>query len=121
MPNLRSLSDNLLIRLAEPGSHALTENLFFRSLGLIYMSAFGSLLPQIIPLLGSHGIVPTARFLDSMRPEMHPSLVFSLPTLFWLSAADWALRAACVVGCLASVLLIVRWQSRAGAVVCWGL
>ena len=121
MSNLRSIGDNLLIRLAEPGSHVLTENLFLRSLGLIYLAAFGSLLPQIIPLLGSHGIVPMARFLDSLRPEMGPSLVLSVPTLFWLSAADWALRAACTVGCVASVLLILRWQSRLAAAVCWVL
>jgi hypothetical protein len=121
MSNLPSIRDNLLIRLAEPGSHVLTENLFLRILGLIYLAAFGSLLPQIIPLLGSHGIVPMARFLDSLRPEMGPSLVLSVPTLFWLSAADWALRAACTVGCVASVLLILRWQSRLAAAVCWVL
>jgi len=121
MSNLRSFKDNLLLRLSEPGSHVLTENLFLRLLGLIYLTAFGSLLPQIVPLLGSHGVVPMARFLHSLRPEMGPGLVFSVPTLFWISASDGALRAVCILGCIASVLLIVSWQSRLAATVCWVL
>jgi lipase maturation factor 1 len=119
MSNLRSFKNNLLLRLSEPGSHVLTENLFLRLLGLIYLAAFGSLLPQVVPLLGSHGIVPMARFLDSLRPEMRPGLVFSVPTVFWLSASDGSLRAVCFLGCIASTLLIVSWQSRLAATVCW--
>ncbi len=121
MSNLRSICNNLLTRLAEPGPHVLTENLFLRLLGLIYIAAFGSLLPQIIPLLGSHGIVPMARFLDSMRPEMGPSLVFSVPTFFWLSAADWAMRAVCILGCVASAFLVAGLFSRLAAAICWVL
>ncbi|MFL6451701.1 MAG: lipase maturation factor family protein [Bryobacteraceae bacterium] len=118
---MHKFSGDLLRRLSNPGSYALTENLFLRLLGLTYLAAFGSLWPQIIPLFGSHGIVPVARFLDSLRTQIKGGLVSSIPSLFWFSGADWALRAACIAGCLASVLLIIRWQSRIAAVVCWVL
>ncbi|MFL6415219.1 MAG: lipase maturation factor family protein [Bryobacteraceae bacterium] len=122
-PSISSLGSlkNVLARLSSPSSHSLIENVFLRLLGLTYLAAFGSLLPQVIPLLGSDGIEPAKRFLDSFRPEMAPSLVFSIPTFFWISAADGALRAACIVGCVASVLLVVRWQSRFAAAICWVL
>src|SRR4051794_25027868 len=95
-PSISSLGSfrTLVDRLSNPSSHVLIENVFLRLLGLTYLAAFGSLLPQLIPLLGSNGIVPAKRFLDSFRPEMAPSLVFSIPTMFWISAADWVLRAA---------------------------
>jgi hypothetical protein len=121
MTGLRNFSRDLLKRLSNPDSHSLTENLFLRLLGLTYLTAFGSLWPQIIPLFGSHGIVPVASFLDSLRPEMKPGLVISIPTVLWFFPADWALRAACTLGCIASILLIIRWQSRLAAAVCWVL
>ncbi len=119
--SLRNFSRDLLHRLSNPGSHSLTENLFLRLLGLTYLAAFGSLLPQIVPLLGSQGIVPVARFLHSFRAETRPTLVLSIPTVLWWSAADWVLQGICILGCIASVLLIIRWQSRLAAAICWVL
>ncbi len=119
--SLPKFTRDLLKQLSSPCSHSLTENLFLRLLGLTYLAAFGSLWPQIVPLLGSHGIVPVARFLDSLRGEWKPSLVFSIPSVFWFSSADWVLQAACILGCAAAVLLIIRWQSRLAAAVCWVL
>lgn len=121
MPSLRNVSRDLFQKLSTPGSHSLTENLFLRLLGLTYLAAFSSLWPQMIPLFGSHGVVPVAKFLEALRPEWKPSLVFSIPSLFWLSSADWVLQGACIFGCLAALLLIIRWQSRIAAAVCWVL
>jgi len=120
-PKLRNFTRDLLTRFSVPGSHSLVENVFLRLLGLTYLTAFGSILPQVVPLLGSHGIVPVSTFLASLRTEMKPSLVFSIPTVFWLSASDRTLQAVCILGCLASVLLILHWQSRLASGLCWVL
>jgi predicted DCC family thiol-disulfide oxidoreductase YuxK len=42
----------------EPASSALTRSLFLRGLALVYFIAFASLIPQILGLIGAHGIVP---------------------------------------------------------------
>ncbi len=73
MPKLRNLNRDLLTQFSRAGSYSLVENVFLRLLGLTYLTAFGSLLPQVIPLLGSHGIVPVSRFLLSLRTDLKPS------------------------------------------------
>ena len=44
--------------------YRLTRSLFLRGLGLVYLSAFGSLAVQLDGLIGSRGILPAAEFLE---------------------------------------------------------
>ena len=106
---------------AARNSFALTETLFLRLLGLIYLSAFASLWPQILGLVGSHGVAPAARLIDAMHSEFGARAFFYTPSFFWFSRSDTALLIFCVLGCLASILLTLGVLSRVAAAVCFVL
>ena len=106
--------------ITHPEPFHLTETLFLRLLGLVYLAAFGSLWPQITGLIGSNGIVPAAQLMASLH-QQGASPLSDAPTLFWFGISDNALIAACVVGCIASLTLFVGFYSRISALVCWAL
>jgi hypothetical protein len=101
------------------GSYALTEALFLRLLGLVYLAAFASLWPQLPGLLGSSGIAPVAQALTGMHSALGAKAYFYLPSLFWFNSADSALTLCCALGCLASLLLLARLFPRYAAAACF--
>jgi hypothetical protein len=107
--------------LTRPGSFALTQALFVRLLGLIYLAAFASYWPQMTGLVGSQGIVPAAPMLQAMHREIGAKIFRYIPTLFWFGINDAALVWFCIVGCIAAVLLMLGFFSRTCVVVCWAL
>src|SRR5256885_6239406 len=119
--NLRAASSNLLNTLRDPGSFELTEALFLRLLGLIYLSAFGSLWPQIVGLIGAHGVVPAAQTMGMMQREMGSRVFLYIPTLFWFGNSDSALVWCCIAGCVAAVFLMLGFFPRWAAAVCFVL
>src|SRR5262245_32312804 len=52
-------------KVIEPASHAWTRSLFLRGMGIVYLVAFLALAPQIIGLVGEHGILPVQTYSDS--------------------------------------------------------
>jgi len=66
----------------EPASPALTRSLFLRGLALVYFIAFASLIPQILGLIGEHGIVPAI--------ETVPSVMFFPVSDTFLKVLPWA-------------------------------
>ncbi len=119
--NLRESGSSFLDALKNPGSFELTEAVFLRLLGLIYLAAFGSLWPQMVGLVGSHGIVPVAQAMAMMRQEAGARVFWDVPTLFWLGNSDSALVGCCIAGCLAAVSLTLGFFSRSAAAVCFVL
>src|SRR5690348_6752477 len=101
--NLREPSVRIFRLLAQPGSSELTEALFLRLLGLIYVAAFGSCWPQVVALIGSHGIEPIAQLLPELRSQMGARAFFYVPTLLWFGASDAALVWFCIIGCIAGL------------------
>src|SRR6202044_817178 len=99
-----------------PG-HLWPRWIFLRALGLIYFSAFYSLLFQIKGLIGPAGILPAADFLQAISSTFHSQRFWFAPTLFWLGASDRALMIVCWVGLAASVLLFLNLWPRAMLVV----
>jgi lipase maturation factor 1 len=94
------------------GSFPFTESLFIRLLGLIYLSAFGSLWPQIVGLVGARGIVPASRLMASMHSEFGAQAFLYSPGLFWFDSSDTTLMLTCILGCLASLLMVLGVFSR---------
>ena len=90
-------------------SYWLTRFVFFRMLGLVYTVAFASVLLQWDALLGSHGLLPAADFLDELRrAHGHGADAFlRAPTLFWLGSSDAWFRACGVVGLGVSLALLL--------------
>src|SRR5579864_5397926 len=58
--------------------------LFLRALGLIFFSAFYSLLRQVTGLIGPDGLLPAQEYLQAIREAPGVSRFWYVPTLFWL-------------------------------------
>jgi hypothetical protein len=95
-------------------THLLARWIFLRALGLIYFSAFYSLLFQIKGLIGLQGILPAAEYLSRLA-EYYPDVrrFWLAPTLLWLSSSDHALMAICWVGLAVSLAVIFNLWPRA--------
>jgi hypothetical protein len=93
--------------------------LFLRALGLIYFSAFYSLLFQIRGLIGPVGILPADQYLALVSRYVGPGKFWYAPTLLWLSSGDRALMALCWAGLLASILVIANLWPRATLLICF--
>ncbi len=90
--------------------YQLSSRIFIKALALIYLFAFASLLPQVAGLVGPDGILPFSIYLDNAWRELGYSALLQVPSVFWLSASDWALEAAALAGVLLSLLLLWgRW------------
>jgi lipase maturation factor 1 len=94
--------------------------LFLRGLGLIYFSAFYSLLFQIRGLIGPHGILPANEYLSLLPQYLHGiEAYWFAPTLFWFSSTDRALSGVCWIGLAASILLLLNIWPRGALLLCF--
>ena len=92
--------------------------LWLRSLGLIFFSAFYSLLFQIRGLIGPEGILPTGLYLQQVAEQTGAKCYWAVPSLLWFSAGDRALVTLCWIGLVASVLLVLNLWPRGMIAVC---
>jgi hypothetical protein len=93
--------------------------IFLRALGLIYFSAFYSLLFQVTGLIGPTGILPAGDYLQAVSGAMHTERFWFAPTLLWFGTSDHALLAICWAGLIASLLLVLNIWPRAMLAVCF--
>jgi lipase maturation factor 1 len=91
-----------------------------RALGLIYFSAFYSLVFQIRGLLGPSGILPAAAYLQAVAKSFSPWVrIWFAPTLLWLGSGQHMLMAICWVGMGAALLVAANVWPRAMLLVCF--
>src|SRR5438067_4524052 len=77
--------------------------LFLRALGLIYFSAFFSLVFQIRGLIGAEGILPAASYLQQLSHALgHWERLWYAPTLLWLGSSPQIVLGLCWIGMMAS-------------------
>src|ERR1700742_1256439 len=100
-------------------THLLPRWIFLRALGLIYFSAFYSLLFQIRGLIGPSGILPAQRYLAAVEHSVPGVARFWFaPSLFWTSASDPMLLSVTVLGLIASILVIANIWPRCTLLLC---
>src|SRR5690349_6512784 len=97
----------------------LSRWLFLRALGLIYFSAFFSLIFQVRGLIGPNGILPAGEYLRAVTNSIGYARFWYAPTLFWFSASNHALMAICWAGLLASVLVALNIFPRSMLLLCF--
>jgi lipase maturation factor 1 len=91
-----------------------------RALGLIYCSAFVSLLFQIRGLIGPAGILPANRYLAAVAQSFGPGVrLWFAPTVLWLSSGSHMLMAMCWLGLASSLLLTANIWPRATLLICF--
>jgi lipase maturation factor len=102
-----------------PG-HLWPRWIFLRALGLIYFSAFYSLLFQIKGLIGPNGLLPASDYLQAVAAAVPGILRFwFVPSVLWIDASNRSLMAICWVGLIASLLLVANLWPRAPLVICF--
>jgi lipase maturation factor 1 len=92
---------------------------FLRAVGLIYYSAFFSLLPQIRGLIGPHGILPAGEYLQALAERFGPAGYWYAPTLLWFSSGSHMLTGICWAGMIASLLLVLNLWPRGMLAICF--
>src|SRR5216684_2051320 len=93
--------------------------IFLRALGLIYYSAFFSLVFQIRGLIGPHGILPAGEYLPALAERFGHAGYWYAPTLLWFSSGLHILTGICWAGMIASVLLVLNLWPRGMLAVCF--
>jgi len=99
-----------------PG-HLWPRWIVLRALGLIYFSAFYSLLFQIKGLLGPSGILPAGDYLQAVAAAIHGLRFWYAPTLLWFGSSDRALMLVTGAGLIASILVVFNIWPRAALLV----
>lgn len=92
--------------------------LFLRALGLIFFSAFYSLLFQIRGLIGPLGILPAGPYLKEAGRQLGWRAAWFAPTLYWLDSSGHAMLLLTVLGLAASLALVFNLWPRAALAVC---
>ncbi len=93
--------------------------IFLRALGLIYFSAFYSLVFQIRGLIGREGILPSNEYLQAVAHQFGSARFWFAPTLLWFSTSPHMLMAICWAGMIASLLLAVNIWPRGMLLICF--
>src|SRR6202165_3651488 len=100
-------------------SRLLPRWIFLRALGLIYYSAFFSLVFQIRGLIGPHGILSAREYLQALAERFGHASYWYAPTLLWLSSSSHMLTGICWAGMIASLLLVLNFWPRGMLAVCF--
>src|SRR6202140_1336079 len=100
-----------------PG-HLAARWLFLRALGLIFFSAFYSLVFQIRGLIGPNGILPARDYLVQVARVLGRARFWYAPTAFWWSSSDRFLLAVVVAGMVASILVVLNFCPRGMLAIC---
>ncbi len=93
--------------------------IFLRALGLIYFSAFYSLVFQIRGLIGADGILPSNEFLAAVAHQFGRGRFWFAPTLLWIATGPHMLTAICWVGMIVSLLLVINVWPRGMLLICF--
>ena len=94
--------------------------IFLRALGVIFFSAFYSLVFQAKGLIGPNGILPANIYLNTVGQYMHGlSRFWFAPSVFWLSSTDHALMIVCWMGMVAAALLFLNICPRGMVAICF--
>lgn len=93
--------------------------IFLRALGLIFYSAFFSLVFQIRGLIGPHGVLPAGEYLQAVANSAGHARFWYAPSIFWISSSSHTLVVVCWVGMFASLLLTLNLWPRGMLVICF--
>lgn len=114
---------------AEPGpprsaeSHWLTRFVILRLLGFVYAMAFLAAARQILPLIGSHGLLPLDLFVDRVQSALESkSAAFArLPSIFWFNHSDAMLQTTAWIGFGLSCLVVAGYANAILMAALWAL
>ena len=104
-------------------THWLTRLAILRLLGLVYAVAFLVAANQILPLIGSDGLLPVGAYLRSVKEALGSTGAgfARLPSIFWLGHSDGVLLAAAWAGFALSCAVAAGFANAMILAVLWAL
>ena len=104
-------------------SYWLTRFMILRLLGLVYAIAFLVAINQIIPLIGSNGLLPVDIYLRDLGTALGSNGVgfVRLPTVFWIWHSDAALLIVSWLGFVLSLIVLAGFANATVLSVLWFL
>jgi hypothetical protein len=104
-------------------SYWLTRFVMLRLLGCVYAVAFLVAAKQILPLIGSHGLLPVDLFLQRVQNDLgSPTAGFvRLPSLFWFAHSDAVLQLAAWAGFALSCVVVAGYANAIVMAALWVL
>ena len=104
-------------------SYWLTRFVILRLLGIVYFFAFLSLARQVLPLIGSEGLLPARSYLADAEHAIgsRTGAFLQLPTVFFLGVSDRWLIALAWLGVALSVPVAAGWANSILMALLWAL
>ncbi|MBO9202449.1 MULTISPECIES: lipase maturation factor family protein [Niastella] len=101
----------------------LTRFMILRLLGVIYAVAFLVAINQVLPLIGSHGLLPVDLYIKSINQWLGSTgaSFLKLPSLFWWWHSDTALLTVCWTGFIVSLLVVAGYANAITMGLLWVL
>jgi hypothetical protein len=101
----------------------LTRFMILRLLGVIYAIAFLVAINQIVPLIGSKGLLPVGTYLQQLGAALGSNSAgfLRLPSLFWFSHTDVTLLTVAWVGFVLSCIVAAGYANALMLAVLWFL
>ncbi|UOQ54194.1 lipase maturation factor family protein [Hymenobacter cellulosivorans] len=115
--------ENTSATTAPTPTYWLTRFVILRLLGALYAVAFLVAINQIIPLIGSNGLLPVGLFLEQVSHTLGSDGAgfLRLPSLFWLGHSDAALLVAAWAGLALSLLVVAGFANMPLLALLWVL
>jgi lipase maturation factor len=106
-----------------PRTYWLTRFVILRLLGVVYAIGFLVAVNQVIPLIGSHGLLPLDIYLKQVSNVLgSPDAGFvRLPSVFWLWHSDTALLTVAWVGLILSLIVVAGYANAPVLGILWFL
>ena len=121
--NINSESEVAPDTLDHRPTYWLTRFLILRLLGVVYAVAFLVLINEVVPLIGSDGLLPVGIFLKRVSDALGSTGAgfMRLPSLFWFVHSDTALLTGAWIGFVLSCVVVAGYANAPLLTVLWFL
>ena len=106
-----------------PPTYWLTRFVILRLLGVVYAVAFLVAINQLVPLIGSNGLLPVGNYLNLVSHALSSSAAgfVRLPSVFWFWHSDTALLTVAWTGFILSCVMVAGYTNAPILGVIWFL
>src|SRR5215831_7114716 len=101
----------------------LTRFVILRLLGIVYAVAFLVAANQILPLIGSNGLLPLDQFISQVQVSLGGTwpAFKQFPSIFWFNHSDTALVVTAWVGFALSCVVVAGYANAVLLTILWVL
>lgn len=119
---MQTLFEKINVTATYPRTYRLTRFMILRMIGLIYAVAFIVLINEVLPLIGSDGLLPVSIYLQQIKNAIGVTNGFvHLPSIFWLNDSDTMLIVCAWIGLILSIIIVMGYANAIMMVVVWFL